>query len=111
VRIAALATIMAALFFAGSRPGWIAATLVLAMACYLRVTNMREILSSTAFAGILSAALTAVGSDPPPPAIVSDGVIDPRTPDQHYRRVEIVFGSSCFWRRSRRLPEPDDPDS
>jgi O-antigen ligase len=90
VRIAALATIMAALFFAGSRSGWIAATLVLAMACYLRVTNMREILSSTAFAGILSAALTAVGSDLPLPAIV------PTVSSAQERLVSIIGGLKLF---------------
>ena len=35
----------------------------------------------------------------------ADGVIDTRTPGQHHRRIELVLGSSRFWRRPRRIPQ------
>ena len=93
LRIAVLAIIMAALFFAGSRSGWIAATFVLAMACYLRAISAREILLSIVCAGILSfsAALTAVGSDLPLPAIV------PTVSSTQERLVSIIGGLKLFW--------------
>jgi hypothetical protein len=93
VRIAVLAAIMAALFFAGSRSGWITTTFVLAIAWYLRATNTREILLSIACAGILSfaTALTSVGSDLPLPVIV------PTVSSTQERLVSIIEGLKLFW--------------
>ena len=91
LRIAGLAAIMAALFFAGSRSGWIAATFVLLVACYLQATNARKILLSIAFAGILSAALTAVGSDLPLPVVL------PTVSSTQERLVSIIGGLNLFW--------------
>ena len=55
VRIALLALILAGLWFAGSRSGWIAALFVLAIARYLGVINARETLKA-----ILGAASPAI---------------------------------------------------
>ena len=41
----------------------------------------------------------------------ADGVIDTRTPGQHHRRIELVLGSSRFWRRPRCIPQSDDIDT
>jgi O-Antigen ligase len=78
-------------FFAGSRSGWIAATFVLLVACYLQATNARKILLSIAFAGILSAALTAVGSDLPLPVVL------PTVSSTQERLVSIIGGLNLFW--------------
>ena len=114
LRIAVLAIIMAALFFAGSRSGWIAATFVLAMACYLRAIGAREILLSIVCAGILSLTitLTAVGSDLPLPAVV------PTASSTQERLVSIVGGLNLFWEhpvlgaglgafRNQMIPTPE----
>ena len=52
-RIGVLALITTALYFAGSRSGWIAVIFVLAIGCYLRATTTREIVLSLACAGIV----------------------------------------------------------
>ena len=93
LRIAVLALVIAALFFAGSRSGWIATTLVLAIAWYLRATDARELLLSIACAGILSfaAALASVGSDLSLPVIV------PTVSSTQERLISIIEGLKLFW--------------
>ena len=88
VQIALLALIMTALFFAGSRSGWIAAIVVVAMSYYLRATNAREILSSIACACILCATTIVDASAPP---------IVPNVSSTQERLVSIMGGLKLFW--------------
>jgi hypothetical protein len=112
LRIVVLALVIAALFFAGSRSGWIAATLVLAVGLYLRTTNVREILSSLACAGVLIATGIAAGSDHPMPVVV------PTASSTQERLVSITGGLNLFWNhpvfgaglgafRNQMIPTPE----
>ena len=92
LRIVILALVIAALYFAGSRSGWIAAVFVLVTACYLGVVNLREL--SIAILGAASAAI-AVALLPKLhghalPQFVPDAA------STHERLITIVGGLKLF---------------
>jgi len=88
LRIVVLALVIAGLYFAGSRSGWIAAVFVLATSHYLRVINSHETLLATlgtACAAILL--FTLLGHNPQ---------VVPDTASTQERLVSIVGGLKLF---------------
>ncbi len=92
LRIVILALVIAGLYFAGSRSGWIAAVFVLATGRYLGAINSREIL--IAILGAASAALIVVLLPTLPNAVVPQFV--PNAASTQERLVSVVGGLKLF---------------